>query len=111
MEAASTLVHAWKAAVERAGSLDTAAVRQALSAGIEVPGPGGPFRIDPKTQLAVKRFRLGRIRPDRQFDIVHESAATIEPDPYPQSAFPGWKCDWTKGGIEQGPEVRIDGDV
>jgi urea transport system substrate-binding protein len=111
MEAASTLVHAWKAAVERAGSLDTAAVRQALSAGIEVPGPGGPFRIDPKTQHALKRFRLGRIRPDRQFDIVHESAATIEPDPYPQSAFPGWKCDWTKGGLERGPEVRIDGDV
>lgn len=74
-------------------------------------GPGGSFRIDPKTQHAAKRFRLGRIRPDRQFDIVHESAATIEPDPYPQSAFPGWKCDWTRGGIEQGPEVRIDGDV
>lgn len=111
MEAAYTLVHAWKAAVERAGSLDTATVRQALSAGIEVAGPGGSFRIDPKTQHAAKRFRLGRIRPDRQFDIVHESAATIEPDPYPQSAFPGWKCDWTRGGIEQGPEVRIDGDV
>jgi hypothetical protein len=54
---------------------------------------------------------VGRIRTDRQFDIVHQSDAPIVPDPYPQIAFPGWSCDWTKGGITRGPEVSIDGDI
>jgi len=111
MEAAYALVHLWKLAVEQAGSVATDAVRQALREGLEVAAPGGPLRVDPKTQHCAKPFRLGRIRADRQFDIVHESAGPIEPDPYPQIAFPGWKCDWTQGGLEQGAEVRIDGDV
>jgi len=111
MAAAYGLVHLWKQAVETAGSLATDAVRQALGSGIEIAGPGGPFRIDPQTQHAAKPFRLGRVRPDRQFDIVHESDGPIAPDPYPQVAFPGWKCDWTKGGLQQGAEVTIDGDV
>jgi urea transport system substrate-binding protein len=110
MEAAYGLVHAWKAAVEKAGSLDTAAVREALRDGITFAGPGGELTIDPATQHACKRFRLGRIRPDRQFDVVHESAEPIPPDPYPQVAFPGWACDWTAGGITRGPEVSIDGE-
>lgn len=111
MAAAYGLIHVWKEAVERAGSLETTAVRAALRTGVEVAAPGGPLRIDPKTQHAAKSFLLGRVRPDRQFDIVHASAAPIEPDPYPQVAFPGWKCDWTQGGLQQGAEVRIDGDV
>jgi len=111
MEAAYCLIHLWKTAVEKAGSLDTAAVRQAFRDGIAFAGPGGEIRIDPATQHAGKRFRLGRIRPDRQFDIVHESAEPIAPDPYPQVAFPGWACDWTAGGITRGAEVSIDGDL
>ncbi len=110
MEAAYGLVHVWKAAVEKAGSLETSAVREALRDGITFAGPGGELTIDPATQHACKRFRLGRIRPDRQFDIVHESAEPIRPDPYPQVAFPGWACDWTAGGITRGPEVSIDGE-
>jgi hypothetical protein len=69
----------------------------------DVPGP--------KTQHTTKYFRLGRIRPDRQFDIVHASEAPLDPDPYPQIAFPGWSVDWTKGGVTRGAEVDIDGDV
>jgi hypothetical protein len=68
-------------------------------------------RLDPKTQHCTKYFRVGRIRGDRQFDIVHASDAPLEPEPYPQVAFPGWNCDWTKGGITRGPEVSIDGDI
>ena len=26
---------------------------------------------------------------------------------YPQVAFPGWACDWTKGGVTKGAEVKI----
>jgi len=65
--------------------------------------------IDPATQHATKYFRLGRVRPDRLCDVVVSSDGPLAPDPYPQVAFPGWKCDWTKGGLEPGPEVAIDG--
>jgi urea transport system substrate-binding protein len=111
MEPGYCLVHLWKQAVEKAGSFETAAVRQAFADGLEFAGPGGRVRLDPKTQHCSHFFRLGQIRGDRQFDIVAESPAPIDPEPYPQFAFPGWKCDWTKGGLERGPEVKIDGPV
>ncbi len=111
MEADWCLVHLWKAAVEKAGSFETEAVRQAFRDGLKFAGPGGTVRLDPKTQHCTKYFRVGRIRADRQFDIVHSSDAPLDADPYPQIAFPGWNCDWTKGGITRGPEVSIDGDI
>jgi hypothetical protein len=67
-------------------------------------------RLDPKTQHTTKFCRLGRIRPDRQIDLVWESPEPISPAPYPEFAFPGWTCDWTDGGITRGAEVSIDGD-
>jgi len=111
MEPAWCLVHLWKQAVEKAGSFETAAVRQAFRDGLEFAGPAGPVRLDPKTQHTTKFCRIGRIRPDRQFDMVWESPEPIQPDPYPEFAFPGWKCDWTAGGITRGAEVSIDGDL
>jgi urea transport system substrate-binding protein len=111
MEPDWCLLHLWKAAVEKAGSFETEALRQVFRDGLEFAGPGGMVRLDPKTQHCTKYFRVGRIRGDRQFDIVHASDAPIEPEPYPQIAFPGWNCDWTKGGITRGPEVSIDGDI
>jgi urea transport system substrate-binding protein len=109
MEPDWCLVHLWKKAVEKAGSFETEAVRQAFRDGLEFAGPGGTVRLDPKTQHTTKFFRLGRIRSDRQFDIVHSSEGPIDPDPYPQIAFPGWSCDWTKGGVVRGAEVDING--
>lgn len=109
MEAAWCLINLWKAAVERAGSFATEAVRQVFAAGMGFDGPGGRMIIDPATQHATKHFRLGRVRPDRLCDVVVSSEEPLAPDPYPQIAFPGWRCDWTKGGIERGPEVSIDG--
>ena len=111
MEPAYCLVHLWKQAVEKAGSFDTTAVRQAFRDGLTFDGPGGRVRLDPKTQHTDKYFRVGRIRDDRQFEIVHTSEAPIDPDPYPQIAFPGWSCDWTKDGIVRGTEVDIHGEV
>jgi len=107
IEAAYAQVYLWKLAVEKAGSFEVDRVRDAFRAGIEFDAPGGRVRIDPKTQHAFKRFRMGRIRADRQFDIIYESPEWIEPAPYPQVAFPGWRCDWTQGGVTQGPEVQI----
>ncbi len=109
MESAWNLIHLWKAAVEKAGSFATGAVRQAFADGLSFGGPGGPTRLDPATQHCTKFFRLGRIRRDRLCDVVLSSEEPIDPDPYPQSVFPGWKCDWTRDGLERGPEVPIDG--
>ncbi|MFM7206077.1 MAG: urea ABC transporter substrate-binding protein [Planctomycetaceae bacterium] len=111
MEPAWCLVHLWKKAVEKSGSFDSQAVRQAFRDGLAFDGPGGRVRLDPRTQHTDKFFRLGRIRADRQFDIVHASPEPIVADPYPEVAFPGWSVDWTKGGVSRGAEVDIDGDV
>jgi urea transport system substrate-binding protein len=107
IEAAYFQVYLWKLAVEKAGSTDVDKVRAALQSGIEYDAPEGKVKVDPKTQHTFKWFRIGRVRADRQFDIIYESPSWIEPDPYPQLAFPGWHCDWTKEGITRGPEVKI----
>jgi len=107
IEAAYTQVYLWKLAAEKAGSFDVDKVRKALGGVTDFEAPSGKVKMDPKTQHMFKRFRLGRIREDRQFEIVHESADWIAPDPYPQMSFPGWKCDWTHNGITQGEPVQI----
>jgi urea transport system substrate-binding protein len=106
IEAAYFQVYLWKLAVERAGSLEVDQVREAFRSGIEFEAPGGEVKVDPKAQHAYKRFRMGRVRDDRQFDIIYETPEWIEPDPYPQVAFPGWHCDWTQGGITRVPRSR-----
>jgi urea transport system substrate-binding protein len=108
IEAAYSQVYLWKLAVEKAGSTAVDDVRAALRTGIEFEAPGGKIRVDPKTQHTFKWFRVGRVRSDRQFDIIYQSPYWIEPDPYPQVAFPGWHCDWTAGGVTKGAEVKID---
>ncbi len=90
LEPAWCLVHLWKEAVEKAGSFETEAVRQAFREGLEFAGPGGRVRLDPKTQHTTKYFRLGRIRPDRQFDIVYQSRPIpIRRSPSPAGAATG----------------------
>jgi urea transport system substrate-binding protein len=107
IEAAYFMVYFWKLAVEKAGTTDVDKVRTALRSGIEFDAPGGRVKLDPKTQHTYKFFRMGKIRDDKQFDIVYTSPQVIEPDPYPQVAFPGWHCDWTKGGLTKGKTVEI----
>jgi urea transport system substrate-binding protein len=107
IEAAYSQVYLWKAAVEKAGSTDADEIREAFRGGIEFEAPGGRIKVDPKTQHTYKWFRMGRVRDDRQFDIIYESPSWIEPEPYPQVAFPGWRCDWTKGGVTRGVAVEI----
>ncbi len=107
IESAYFSVYLWKLAVEKAGSFDVDKVREAFRSGIEFEAPGGKVKVDPKTQHTYKRFRMGRVRDDRQFDIIFEAPEWTEPDPYPQVAFPGWRCDWTQGGLTKGAEVKI----
>jgi urea transport system substrate-binding protein len=105
MAAAYALVYLWKAAVEKAKTPDVNAVRAALRS-LEIDTPIGKLAYDAKTQHLHLPLRIGRIRDDRQFDIVYETRP-IAPEPYPQVAFPGWTCDWTKGGVTRGKSVDI----
>ncbi len=107
MESAYVSVYLWKHAVEKAGTFEPMAVREALREGVEFEGPSGTISLDPRNQHLSKRCRVGRIRSDRQFDIVFESPRMLAPDPFPQDAFPGWRCDWTEGGLVKGPAVDI----
>src|SRR5262249_21694985 len=81
-------------------------VREALR-DVEFDAPEGHVKVDGKTQHVYKYFRLGKIRDDRQFDIVYETPQWIAPNPYPDFAFPGWSCDWTSGGVKKGMKVEI----
>lgn len=107
MEAAYSQVYLWKLAVEKAGSFEVDRVLDAYNQGIEFDAPGGRIMVDPKTRHTYKPFLIGRIREDRQFDIVYETPDLIKPEPYPKLAFPGWQCDWTGEGVTSGQEVRI----
>jgi len=97
--AAYAQVYLWKLAVEKAKSTDVDKVRaKGIASGIEFDAPEGKIKLDPKTQHVYKYFRLGKIRSDGQFDILvggEPSVQWIAPDPYPQFAFPGKKCDWS----------------
>ena len=108
MEAAYAQVYLWKLAVEKAGSFEVDRVLEAFNSGIVFEAPGGDIMVDPKSRHTYKPFLIGRVREDRQFDIVYETPQWIQPDPYPALAFPGWQCDWTEGGVTTGKKISIE---
>ena len=103
--AAYAQVYYWKIAVEKAGSFDVDKVRAKLGE-VEFDAPEGKVKLSGKNFHTYKSFMMGRIREDRQFDIIYKTDL-IEPDPYPQIAFPGWSCDWTGKGLVKGPAPKI----
>ncbi|HEX4999341.1 MAG TPA: urea ABC transporter substrate-binding protein [Terriglobia bacterium] len=82
IEAAYSGVYIWKAAVEKAGSLDVDKVTAAVL-GLEFDAPGGKKKMDPQNHHTVKPVYIGRIRADGQFDIVWKSDP-IEPEAFSQ---------------------------
>lgn len=73
----------WKLTVEKAGSFDIDKVA-AASPGIEFKGaPEGYVRIHENHHLWSKT-RIGLAKADGQFDVIHETAALMEPDPFPK---------------------------
>jgi len=73
----------WKAAVEKAKSFDVDKVR-AASTGIELTtAPEGYVRIHKNHHLWSKT-RIGRARPDGQYDVIYETKDLMEPDPFPK---------------------------
>jgi urea transport system substrate-binding protein len=83
MQVAYNCVHLWKQSVEKAKSFDPAKVL-AASASIELDAPAGKVRVHDKNQHVWKKVRVGKARPDGQFDIVWESPSLIEPNPFPK---------------------------
>jgi urea transport system substrate-binding protein len=81
IESAYSAVYLWKLACEKAKSFDVDKVRAALP-GLEFDAPGGKIKVDEKNQHVWKKFRIGRINKDRQFDVVYASAEWLKPEPY-----------------------------
>ena len=83
-------VYLWKAAVEKAGSTDVAAVKEAAK-GITFAAPGGMVTIHNENQHVSKTVRIGKVRNDGQIDEIWNSGAPVSPDPYLDS------YEWASG--------------
>jgi urea transport system substrate-binding protein len=86
MEASYIGLHLWVQAAREAGSAEPAKVqhtilRQTLNA------PEGMVAIDPETRHLWKTPRIGKVRPDGQFDIVWDAGQAQEPAPFPSYRF------------------------
>lgn len=74
-------VYLWKLAVEKAGSVDVAAVKAAAK-GITFAAPEGTVTIDGDNQHTYKTVRIGKIRADGLIDEVYAMDKPVKPDPY-----------------------------
>ena len=74
-------VYLWKAAVEKAGTTEVAAVKEAAK-GIQFAAPGGMVTIHNENQHVSKTVRIGSVRDDGQIDEIWNSGAPVVPDPY-----------------------------
>lgn len=81
IEAGYIAVYLWAAAVEKAGTTDVDAVREAAK-GISFLAPEGWVTVHPDNQHISKTVRIGRVRPDGQFEVIWSTDGPVEPDPY-----------------------------
>ena len=82
LEAAYFGVLLWAQAVQAAASVEPAAALAEIR-GQGMRAPGGLAYIDGPTQHTWKYARIGRIRPDGQFDVVWSSDKPVRPMPFP----------------------------
>ncbi|OJX78364.1 MAG: urea ABC transporter substrate-binding protein [Magnetospirillum sp. 64-120] len=105
MEAAYFGVKLWARAVSEAGSADFRDYRATIK-GQSMASPGGTVTIDPATQHTWKTVRIGKIRPDGDFEIQWDSQRPVRPVPYPSilsrrqwsdfldGLYLGWGKNW-----------------
>lgn len=74
-------VYLWAKAVEKAGTTDVAAVKEAAK-GIQFNAPEGPVTINDVNQHVSKIARIGEVRTDGQIDEIWNSGEPVVPDPY-----------------------------
>lgn len=82
MEAAYIGVMLWADSVRNVGAADLALVKNTLMHQ-SMSAPQGIVAMDIDTGHLWKTVRIGRARPDGQFDIVWQSAAAVHPAPFP----------------------------
>lgn len=97
IEAAYFGVHAWAKAVEKAGTFDVDAVREALY-GMEFEAPGGAKSFHPDNQHTLKPVIIGEIQADGQFNIVFETEGLVSPDSYSALLHPDGNYPAPTGG-------------
>jgi urea transport system substrate-binding protein len=82
MEATYLGIMLWKQAVETAGSFGTKAVAEAMS-GQQIMAPSGfTVTMDRQNHHLHRPVFIGKIRFDRQFDVVWQSQTALKPVPH-----------------------------
>ncbi len=81
IEAGYVQVHLWAMAVEKAGSTDVEAVKEA-SKGLSFDAPEGTVTIHDENQHISKTARIGVVRADGLIEEIAGSDGPIEPDPF-----------------------------
>ena len=74
-------VYLWASAVEKAGSIEVAAVKEAAK-GLEFQAPGGLVTVHDENQHVSKTVRIGSVRDDGQINEIWNSGEPVVPDPY-----------------------------
>lgn len=94
IEAAYVQVHLWALAVEKAGTTDVEAVKEA-SKGLSFDAPEGTVTIHDENQHISKTARIGVVGPDGLIEEIAGSDGPIDPDPY-LTTYP-WAESLSKG--------------
>ncbi|HEU4701751.1 MAG TPA: transporter substrate-binding protein, partial [Conexibacter sp.] len=90
IEAGYVQVWLWAKAVEKAGTTDPEAVKEA-SKGLVFEAPEGTVTVDDENQHIYKTARIGVVTADGQIKEVWNSGRPIKPDPYLRG------YDWAEG--------------
>lgn len=106
-ESAYNMVYLWKKGVEKAGTFDNAAVREALI-GVTFDAPQGPIEVKPNHHIS-QTVRIGQITADGQFDIIEETDGPIAPLAWNQFVpeTTGFTCDWTRTDVPDPGKFRM----
>ena len=107
MEAAYIMVYLWKQAVEKAGTTDIAAVREAAY-GQTFEAPEGLVTMNTNHHIS-KTVRIGQVRDDGLFDIISETSGPVDPEPWNQYVpdTKGFACDWSDP--TKGEKYQVEG--
>lgn len=83
-------VYLWAKAVEKAGTTDIEAAKEA-AVGLEFDAPGGTVQVDGDNQHTWKTVRIGEIQADGLITEIWNSGGPVKPDPFLEG------YDWAQG--------------
>ena len=112
IEAQYINVKVWAMAVEKAGSDNVNAIREAAR-GLEYLAPEGPVRLDAENQHYWKVVQIGKHLKNGQFKVVWSTPGPVRPMPWSRFTNPDKDCVQSKGGTitvaagERGADYQI----